>query len=78
MLNMVLKEAHKRVSFRGSSGTLGGVIAEAEFTPGCKLKTGHFVLGRIDFLLNTTFPRAPTGDRAKVVYLPSRASQMFN
>jgi len=47
---MVLKEAHKRVSFRGSSGTLGGVITEAEFTPGCKLKTGHFVLGRIDFL----------------------------
>lgn len=47
---MVLKEAQKRVSFRGSSGTLGGVITEAEFTPDCRLKTGHFVLGRIDFL----------------------------
>jgi hypothetical protein len=32
---MVLKEAHKRVSFRGGSGTLGGVITEAEFTPSC-------------------------------------------
>ena len=47
---MVLKPSQNRPSFRGSNGTLGGIITEAEFVPDSKLKTGYFVLGRIDYL----------------------------